>query len=174
MKNNWYVNDVIIIDVVKEGIYMGISNVSSTSNSISSSSSTSTQSTLAALQQQKVLLQNQINQLKKEDAVKNKTAIANYEKELEQIEEQITEASQASSKSETQTAQSDGMSQLAEKVGPAYSVELTGQKEMNEEEASTINDTSAYSVELSNAKDNKLDEKAKDLQEAKKKDSMIA
>lgn len=169
-------NDVIIIDVVKEGIYMGISNVSSTSNSISSSSSTSTQSTLAALQQQKALLQSQINQLKKEDAVKNKTAIANYEKELEQIEEQITEAGQAVSKSETQTAKSDEMSQLAKKMGPAYSVELTGQKAISGEDSSTtdIDDTAAYSVELSSIKNNKLEEKAKELQEVKKKDPMIA
>lgn len=172
-------NDVIIIDVVKEGIYMGISNVSSISNSISSSSSTSntsTQSTLAALQQQKALMQNQINQLKKEDAVKNKTAIANYEKELEQIEEQITEAGQAAYKSEKQSAKSDEMSQLAKKVGPAYSVELTGQKAISGEDSSAadIDDTAAYSVELSSIKNIKLEEKAKELQEVKKKDPMIA
>jgi hypothetical protein len=108
--------------------------------------------------------------------VKNKTAITNYEKELEQVEDQITEASQASSKSETQTDQSDEMSQLAKKVGPAYSVELTGQKAISDEDSSTTetDDTAAYSVELSSTKNSKLEEKAKELQEAKKKDPMIA
>lgn len=156
---------------------MSISGVSSASSTTSSTQS----SEITALQQQKVLLQNQITQLETADAEANADAIEKLQKQLDDLEEQIAEAKRSSSttSSEKQSSKSDDVSSLNEKFGAAYSVELTGQKKISDEDTSTDNGNDAYSVELGSKKNDvvetlKDEQKAKDEKETKKNDALSA
>ena len=121
---------------------------------VSGQAAQSSQSDTTSLEASKQKILAQIKTLQKEDATKNAKEIQSLQQQAQQIEMQIAEQ-----QAKSQTVATSATAGTAQKVGPAYSVELTSQniesstKNISESSSSSkeaaTSDETAQTIDLS-------------------------